>query len=184
MLSPADRKQLLDIAHRSIQHGLEHGDPLKVDLQTLTPVLREPGASFVTLERHGQLRGCIGTLEAHQPLASDVAQNAFQSAFRDPRFPPLSKSELAGLDIHISVLSKPEPMQFSSEVDFIRQLRPGVDGVILAEGWHRGTFLPAVWEDLPEPEDFVRHLKLKAGLPPDYWSNTIKAYRYTAEYFP
>lgn len=184
MLSASDRKQLLDIARRSIQHGLETGTPLKVDLQPLTPPLREPGASFVTLERHGQLRGCIGTLEAHQPLAVDVAQNAFQSAFRDPRFPPLEKSEWTGLDIHISVLSKPEPMQFSSEEDFIRQLRPGVDGVILAEGWHRGTFLPAVWDDLPDPHDFVRHLKLKAGLPVDYWSDSIKAYRYTAEYFP
>jgi AmmeMemoRadiSam system protein A len=184
MLSPLDRQQLLDIARHSIRYGLEHARPWSVDLNTVAPALRESGASFVTLERYGQLRGCIGTLEAHQPLAVDVAQNAFQSAFRDPRFPPLDESELRGLDIHISVLSKPEPMHFASEEDFIRQLRPGVDGIILEEGWRRGTFLPAVWEDLPAPEDFVRHLKLKAGLPPDYWSKTIRAYRYTAEYFP
>lgn len=184
MLSQSERNELLDIARKSIRHGLDEGQPLAVDLNTVSAKLREPGASFVTLERHGYLRGCIGTLEAHQPLARDVAHNAFQSAFRDPRFPPLDETEWEGLDIHISVLSKPEPMHFASEEDFIRQLRPGVDGVILEEGWHRGTFLPAVWEDLPDPNDFVRHLKLKAGLSPSYWSKTIKAYRYTAEYFP
>ncbi len=184
MLSPADRNRLLDIALHSIKHGLEHGRPFAVELDPLSQPLREKGASFVTLECHGRLRGCIGTLEAHQPLATDVADNAFQSAFCDPRFPPLDKSELPGLDIHISVLSNPEPMHFTSEEDFISQLRPGVDGVILQEGRRRGTFLPAVWEDLPNPEDFARHLKLKAGLPPDYWSETIRAYRYTAEYFP
>lgn len=184
MLSETARKQLLEIAENSIRHGLSKKCPLAVDLQNALPELREPGASFVTLERQGMLRGCIGTLEAHRPLAADVAHNAFQSAFRDPRFPPLDESELQGLEIHISVLSPAEPMTFDSEEDFIRQLRPGVDGVILEEGWHRGTFLPAVWEDLPDPRDFVQHLKLKAGLPADYWSKNIKAYRYTAEYFP
>lgn len=184
MLSETEREQLLEIAENSIRHGLRQRCPLTVDLQKVLPKLREPGASFVTLERQGMLRGCIGTLEAHRPLAADVAHNAFQSAFRDPRFPPLDESELQGLEIHISVLSPAEPMTFDSEEDLIRQLRPGVDGVILEEGWHRGTFLPAVWEDLPDPRDFVQHLKLKAGLPADYWSKNIKAYRYTAEYFP
>lgn len=184
MLSESARKELLTIAENSIRHGLSKKCPLTVDLEHVLPDLREPGASFVTLERQGRLRGCIGTLEARRPLAADVAHNAFQSAFRDPRFPPLDESELQGLEIHISVLSPAEPMTFGSEEDFIRQLRPGVDGVILEEGWHRGTFLPAVWEDLPNPRDFVQHLKLKAGLPANYWSKTIKAYRYTAEYFP
>ncbi|OQA29355.1 MAG: hypothetical protein BWY59_00383 [Verrucomicrobia bacterium ADurb.Bin345] len=184
MLSEEHRKILLATARDSIRHGLEHDAPLSVDVRKVPRELREERATFVTLEIGGDLRGCIGTLEAEQALIANVAHNAFQAAFRDPRFPPLKSREFERLDIHISVLSPPEPMAFRSEEDFMRQLRPGVDGIVLGDGWRRGTFLPAVWEDLPEKSDFVRHLKMKAGLPPDYWSKTIKAFRYTAEYFP
>jgi AmmeMemoRadiSam system protein A len=183
MLSEVQHKQLIDIAWQSLRHGLTHGAPLPVDTTALDETLSAPGASFVTLHRHGQLRGCIGSLEPHQPLATDVAQNAFSAAFRDPRFPPLTRHELDGLTLDISVLGTPEAITFSSEQDLLRQLRPGTDGLILEERGRRGTFLPSVWESLQQPAEFLRHLKLKAGLPADYWSDDIQVWRYTTESF-
>lgn len=177
------RQQLLAIARQSIQHGLQYGRPLSVNAQDYDLTLQQPGASFVTLNLHGQLRGCIGSLEARRPLAVDVAENAYAAAFRDPRFPPLSDSEFPQLEYHISLLNPAEPMQFTSEPDLLAQLRPHVDGLILEDRGHRGTFLPAVWESLPEPEQFWQHLKLKAGLPADYWSDSLKVSRYTVEEF-
>jgi len=182
-LCEEERELLHKVARASIEHGLRTGRPLAVDTARYPPPLREPGASFVTLNEHGQLRGCIGSLEAIRPLVEDVAHNAYAAAFSDPRFPPLRASELPDLDLHISVLSPATPMQFDSEQDLIRQLRPGVDGLVLEDGYHRGTFLPAVWESLPEPREFLQHLKLKAGLPPDYWSDTIRVSRYVTESF-
>jgi len=120
-------------------------------------------------------------LEARRPLAEDVVQNAFAAAFGDPRFPPVTEPEVDKLDIHISVLSPLEEMHFASEADLLRQIRPGIDGLVLEDGPYRGTFLPAVWESLPDKRDFLRHLKIKAGLPPDYWSNTLRVWRYTTE---
>ncbi len=143
--------------------------------------LQEKRATFVTLEIHGRLRGCIGRLEACRPLAEDVAANAVSAAFDDPRFPPLSKEEFEKLDLHISILSPPEEMQFESEADALAQIRPGIDGLILQEGGRRGTFLPSVWEQLPDRDTFWAHLKMKAGLPADYWSDSIRLFRYTAE---
>jgi len=130
------------------------------------------------------LRGCIGTLEPQWALVLDVAKNARAAAFEDPRFPALTWPEFDRLEAHVSVLSMPEPMQFESEEDLLAQLRPGVDGLILEESFYRGTFLPAVWESLAEPQEFLRHLKQKAGLHPDYWSDTIKVQRYTTESIP
>lgn len=172
---------LLDLARDSIRHGLEHGRPLPVDLAGLPPELTVRRATFVTLELGGQLRGCIGSLEAVRPLAEDIARNAYAAAFRDPRFAPLGKEEFAGLGLHLSLLTPAEPMSFASEEDLLGQLRPGVDGLILEEGGRRGTFLPAVWEQLPNPRQFLEHLKLKAGLPRGYWSASLKVYRYRAE---
>ena len=182
-LCEEERELLRKVARASIEHGLQTGRPLAVDTARYPRPLREPGASFVTLNEHGQLRGCIGSLEAIRPLVEDVAHNAYAAAYSDPRFPPLRASELPDLDLHISVLSPATPMQFDSEQDLIRQLRPGVDGLVLENGYHRGTFLPAVWESLPDPRDFLQHLKLKAGLPADYWSDTIRVSRYVTESF-
>jgi AmmeMemoRadiSam system protein A len=182
-LGAAERRALLDLARSSIRHGLSHHRPQPVEPLDFPAALRAPRAAFVTLSRDGQLRGCIGHLEACQALAQDVAENAFSAAFRDPRFPPLRADELAGLEIHISVLSPPEPLPVTSEADLLRQIRPGVDGLILEDRGHRGTFLPAVWESLTLPEQFLAHLKQKAGLAPDYWSDTIRVARYTAEAF-
>ena len=175
------REILLQLARDSILYHLEQGRPLPVDCKAYPEHLRVHRASFVTLHLQRQLRGCIGTLEAYQPLVVDVANNAQAAAFSDPRFPPLSSAEYPYLDIHISILSPPEPMCFSSEHDLLAQLRPNVDGLILKAGRHRGTFLPSVWESLPNPHDFLLHLKYKAGLPADYWTDEVEVLRYTAE---
>lgn len=180
-LNKESRQRLLGLAKNSIQHGLQTGRPIKINLDDYPKELTERRATFVTLEINHQLRGCIGMLEAVRPLAEDIAENAFSAAFKDPRFPPLDARELDNLDIHLSILTPAEPVSFSSEQDLLSQLQPGIDGLILEEGRRRGTFLPSVWESLPEPEQFLRHLKQKAGLSPDYWSKNIRIYRYHAE---
>ena len=177
------RREMLEIAAQSIRYGLQYDAPPRIDISGLDPALQAPRASFVTLKEQGRLRGCIGSLVVYRPLALDVNDNAFNAAFRDPRFPPLSADELPLIDIHISVLSPPEPMHFVDEADLLAQIRPGVDGLILEDRGQRGTFLPSVWEELPDPVEFLRHLKLKAGLPPDWWPDTLKVERYTTEEF-
>ncbi len=177
-----EQKRLLDLAFASIQHGLSTGQAIEINLADFPDRLKQKQASFVTLEINKQLRGCIGMLEAIRPLAKDVAENAFSAAFKDPRFAPLSRDEYSLLTLHISILSASEPISFNSEQDLIGQLRPGIDGLILQEKNRRGTFLPSVWETLPKPEQFLRHLKQKAGLPDDYWSKNIKIFRYTTEF--
>ncbi|WP_428604779.1 AmmeMemoRadiSam system protein A [Sedimenticola sp.] len=179
-----DRETLLSLAKASIQHGLQYGRAITVDPADYTEPLRKRRASFVTLLMQGQLRGCIGHLEATQPMVSDVAANAFAAAFEDPRFPALSADELPQLSIHISLLTPAQPMTVGSETELIGRLQPGIDGLILQEGHHRGTFLPSVWEQLPDPKTFLAQLKIKAGLPSHYWSDTIRVSRYTTESFP
>jgi AmmeMemoRadiSam system protein A len=180
-LTKEQQQTLLNIAKESISYGLTHGKPLHVTPQDYPPALQEIRATFVTLEIAGQLRGCIGMLEAMYPLVVDIANNAFSAAFRDYRFSPLTKAEYPQLEIHLSILTPSEPMNFDSEADLIRQLQPGVDGLIMQEGGQRGTFLPSVWESLPEPQDFLQHLKLKSGLPKNYWSETLKVFRYSCD---
>ena len=182
-LTETQRKTLMKVAQASIENGLYEGQPLTPDPMKYEPVLQEHRATFVTLEIANTLRGCIGTLVALRPLVSDVAYHAHAAAFSDPRFPPLRLEEFSQLEIHISILSLPESIHFESEQDLIQQLRPGVDGLILEEGWHKGTFLPAVWESLPEAREFLRQLKRKAGLNPEYWSEKLKVSRYTTESF-
>lgn len=182
-LSPEDRQTLLDIARRSIRQGLDQGRPLAVEADDYDVPLRAVRASFVTLNLNGMLRGCIGHLEATQPLVEDVADNAFAAAFRDPRFPPLSEQEFAALELHLSVLTPAEPLPCDSESDLLQKMRPYRDGLILSEGNHRSTFLPSVWEQLPEPKEFLRHLKRKAGLADDHWSEELAVYRYETESF-
>ncbi len=182
-LSNADRAALLAVARASIQHGLQQGQALEAQPDDYPETLRPLRATFVTLEIGGQLRGCIGALAAYQPLVRDVAAHAYAAAFEDPRFPELRPDEFPQLEIHISVLSPPEPLQFASEDELLAQLRPGVDGLILHFHHCRATFLPAVWEQLPDPYVFLAQLKQKAGLPLDFWSPELQAERYTAEYF-
>ncbi|MDD2660744.1 MAG: AmmeMemoRadiSam system protein A [Methylococcales bacterium] len=180
-LNKEHQQRLLELAKSSILHGLKTGRPLKINLADFPSELTQYRATFVTLQKHHQLRGCIGMLEAVRPLAEDIAENAFLAAFKDPRFPPLEDSEFGELEIHISILTPAEPVSFKSEQDLISQLQPGMDGLILEDGRRRGTFLPSVWEQLPEPAQFLRHLKQKAGLAPGYWSETIRVYRYRTE---
>ena len=172
------------MAKDSICHGLEHRQPLTVDPYQFEIVLQQVRASFVTLQRQGQLRGCIGSLQAVRPLVIDIAHNAFAAAFKDLGSPLLAAEELDDLDIHISILSEPTAMTFDDEADLLRQIRPGIDGLILEEGTFRGTFLPSVWEQLPKPEEFLARLKLKARLPSNYWSPMVRIWRYTTESFP
>lgn len=145
--------------------------------------LAQDGATFVTLNLHGRLRGCIGSLEAHRALYDDVRHNAVAAAFRDPRFPPLGKEEFAEVQLEVSLLSTPEPVSFKSEADALARLHPGRDGVILEYGRSRATYLPQVWAQLPEPADFLGHLKEKAGLPADFWSDDIRLSRYNVQKF-
>jgi AmmeMemoRadiSam system protein A len=172
--------RLLDLARDSIRYGLEVGSPKLVHPDDLPEEMRQPGAAFVTLKKDGELRGCIGSPMAWRPLAVDVADNAFKSAFEDPRFPPLREDEMEGLEISVSVLTPPVPVHFKDENDLLSQLRPGVDGLILEDNGRRGLFLPQVWEALPEPREFLRYLKVKAGLPVDHWSASIKVQRFEA----
>ena len=154
---------------------------LMLECRASEAFLSEPGASFVTLKLEGRLRGCIGSLQAHRSLLEDVRHNAQAAAFRDPRFWPLRADEYNETTIEVSLLSPLTPFSVQDEADALGQLRPGVDGVILQHGNNRGTFLPQVWDQLPKPRDFLRHLKRKAGLEKDFWSEDVKVSRYTVE---
>lgn len=173
------RVSLRGVARDAIEQGLRHGRQTRPDPRDFPPPLCEPGASFVTLRRRGELRGCTGTLLPALPLVCDVARNAWRSAFSDPRFPPLEARELAALEVSVAVLSALEPLPATSEAELLRALRPGVDGLVLEEDGRAATFLPAVWASLPEPRDFLEHLRAKAGLAPGYWSSTLRFRRYT-----
>jgi len=177
-ISTEEKAILLDIARQSIAHGLQHSHALHINPKDYRPLLQSQGASFVTLHLNQQLRGCIGTLEAYQPLINDVSEHAYAAAFKDPRFTAVNATELPLLEIHISVLTPAQPMQFSSEADLIRQLNPGIDGLILEDEQHRGTFLPSVWEALPEAGDFLSQLKIKAGMNRNDWHPGIRVSRY------
>jgi AmmeMemoRadiSam system protein A len=168
---------LLTIARSAI--GARFGiEPAPV---TTHGALSAPGATFVTLTQSGALRGCIGSLEACRPLAADVAENAVAAAFRDPRFPPLGKDELARTRIEVSLLETASAMTFADEADAIARLRPGIDGLILNYGHRRATFLPQVWETLPDPRQFMTELKRKAGLPADFWDKAMSLSRYRVQ---
>ncbi|MDH4134516.1 MAG: AmmeMemoRadiSam system protein A [Gammaproteobacteria bacterium] len=166
---------LLGLARNAIAESLGE----TVGIPASAAWLDEPGATFVTLTLQGELRGCIGTLLAERPLREDVTANARAAAFRDPRFPPVTPREYRELAVEVSLLSPLEPVLFESESHLLSQLRPGEDGVLLEHGWQRGTFLPQVWEQLPEPGQFIARLKQKAGLPDNFWSQDIKVSRYT-----
>jgi AmmeMemoRadiSam system protein A len=175
---------LLDIARQSIACGLRTGQPLVVDPDAYPPELGEQRATFVTLRRASELRGCLGGLVANRPLVADVAHRAFGAAFRDRRFPPIEADELDELEIHISILSPLEPLSAPDEESLLDAIRPGVDGLVVQDGARQGTFLPAVWESLPEPSAFWRELKRKAELPLDSWSSRWEIFRYTVESLP
>lgn len=169
---------MLEFVQKTLAHGLAQGKPPAVNVDSFPEELRSPGATFVTVEKEGRLRGCIGSLQAHRPLVTDLVENAYRAGFKDPRFPPLSQEELEEVTFSISILSAPEPMAIKDEQDLLSQLVPNVDGLIIADQGRRATFLPQVWEQLPTPEVFLAHLKKKAGMAPNHWSDTFQALRY------
>jgi len=174
--------KLLEIADTSIRLGLKTGKPLAIDPAKQPAAIAAQGACFVTLKTGtGQLRGCIGSPAAYRQLCIDVAENAFRAAFKDPRFKPVTAAEYETLKMSISVLSPQAGMTFKDEADLLGQLRPGIDGLVIADGPRRALFLPSVWEQLPDPKTFLAHLKHKAGMPQNHWSATFKANRFIAE---
>jgi AmmeMemoRadiSam system protein A len=179
-IAAAHGKMMLEFVGKTIAHGLSKGAPPAVDTKSFPADLTAPGATFVTVEKDGKLRGCIGSLQAHRPLIEDLVHNAYRAAFKDPRFPPLTKAEAPSVTWSISLLSAPERMLVGDEKDLLSQLVPGVDGLIIADGGKRATFLPQVWDQLPDPNTFLAHLKRKAGMAPDHWSKTFEAHRYRA----
>jgi AmmeMemoRadiSam system protein A len=179
-LTAAEQRRLLEIARASIRADLHDRDETGQLVDGLTPALQEKRAVFVTLTRSARLRGCIGTLEPVAPLATAVADSAHSAAFRDPRFPPMRRDELETITIEISVLTPTRPLAAASREVLLDRLRPGVDGLVLQDGRHRSTFLPKVWEQLPDPRDFLAQLLAKAGLPADHWSPSLQLHRYGA----
>lgn len=173
-LDADQRRLLLRIARDSLEYGLRHGRPGYPEPGSLPDNLCQPAACFVTLHKRGRLRGCIGSLEASEPLARAVAGSAFAAGFQDPRFPPLSAEELMQLDLEISILSPMQELAVSSEQDLLERLRPGIDGLLLEEGRRHAVYLPSVWSQLPEPATFVEQLKLKGGWPAEYWSENMR----------
>lgn len=175
---------LLNVARTSIAEFLRHRQKWRPPHEGADPALLVHRACFVTLHKFGELRGCIGSLEPVEPLIDNVAHNAWAAAFSDPRFDPVIADEVPDLHIDVSVLGLPFPLFFDTEDALIAQLRPGKDGLILhTPQGGRATFLPSVWEQLPDPLDFLQHLKRKAGLPPHYWHHAIRAERYEVQYF-
>jgi AmmeMemoRadiSam system protein A len=183
-LSPDERSRLLKVARATLESRVRRGDIPAVDLSTVPENLARDGASFVTLTKGGQLRGCIGSLEARRPLILDVQENAISAALRDPRFPPVAPRELADVRVEVSVLSAPQPLDYRGADDLIAKLRPGIDGVVIERSWQRATFLPQVWEKLPDPHEFLAHLCMKAGLAADaYRRPGLDVYTYQVDKF-
>ena len=183
MYNQQQRDQLLKLARDSISYGLKNSKALTIKVQNFEDELRQNRACFVTLHKNNQLRGCIGSLEAQRALVLDVCENAYSAAFRDLRFNRLQESEFDQLALSISVLTPSTEIDFDSEQDLLGKIQPGIDGLILQEGYHRGTFLPSVWEQLPDPAEFLQHLKIKAGLSANFWSDTIRVSLYQTESF-
>ncbi len=168
-LTDDEKRTLLELAREALRKGVAGQALHAVEADKLTPALQEMGASFVTLTIGGQLRGCIGALEPYQPLAEDVREHAVAAALEDPRFPPVSRGELDDIEIEISRLTLPKPLEYADAEDLLNKLHPHADGVILRDGFRRATFLPQVWEKIPDKAEFLDNLCYKMGEAPDTW---------------
>lgn len=171
-------KLIIDICRQAIKSKFEP------DIEEIKypQVFGRIGACFVTLEKNNTLRGCIGSVIARRPLINDIIMNAKNSAFSDPRFLPVQQNEISQLKIAVSILSEPKKMSFTDENDLLRQMRPNIDGIIIRDGIYQAVYLPSVWEQLPDKREFLETLKVKAGLNPDYFSDTFEAYRFETVY--
>jgi len=166
-----EQKTLLRIAREAIEYRVRGEKLPPIQKETLSPSLKEEGATFITLTIQGQLRGCIGALEAYQPLVDDVREHAVAAALEDPRFPPLGEAELSRIQIEVSRLTRPVPLEYTDADDLLSKLRPHIDGVILKDGLRRATFLPQVWEKIPDPSEFMNNLCYKMGMVHHHWRN-------------
>jgi uncharacterized protein len=183
-LNKPEQEILLRIAREALERSVRGESLPEVRLEELSPSLQENGASFVTLTINDRLRGCIGTLQAYQPLAKDVQEHAVAAALQDFRFPNVQPPELPKIKLEVSVLSPREPLIYDGPEDLIQKLKPGVDGVVLEDGFHKATFLPQVWEKLSEPEEFLSQLCLKMGAPSDLWrKKPLKIFTYEVQEF-
>jgi AmmeMemoRadiSam system protein A len=179
-----EQKTLLRVSREAIEHRVRGEKLSGIQTEAMTPILREQGASFITLTIDGQLRGCIGALEAYQPLVEDVREHAVAAALEDPRFPPLSEDELSRIQIEISRLTRPFPLEYKDADDLISKLRPYIDGVILKDGLRRSTFLPQVWEKISDPSEFMDNLCYKMGAAHHHWRNKhLDVFTYQVEEF-
>ncbi|GAB4428252.1 MAG: hypothetical protein Kow002_17120 [Anaerolineales bacterium] len=168
-LTSEEKNVLLRLAREALERGVNGEKLPPLNLESLSPRLRADGASFVTLTKNGNLRGCIGALEPCQPLAEDVREHAVAAALNDFRFPPVSPEELPDIQIEISRLTIPEPLTYQNPEELLKKLRPGIDGVLLCDGSRRATFLPQVWKKIPAPAVFLDHLCQKMGAPHGLW---------------
>jgi len=168
-LTETDRLFLLDLARQSIENCVNDTSLPSLKLDTLSPLLREQGACFVTLTYQGYLRGCVGALEPYQSLAEDVREHAVAAAFQDYRFPPVQAKEIKDIEIEISYLTRPKVLNYENPTELLELLRPNIDGVVVKDGMRRATFLPQVWEKIPDPEEFLDQLCMKMGGPADLW---------------
>jgi AmmeMemoRadiSam system protein A len=182
-ITDEERAALLKLARSTIEAELIKEKKV-MRPEKMTSTLKENRGCFVTLHKDGALRGCIGTIEALKPLAASVEENSLNAAFRDPRFASLEEKELKDINIEVSVLSVPQELSFKDKDDLKRKLKKGVHGVILSSGWHKATFLPQVWEQLPDVENFLEHLCIKAGMDKDCWKNkSTRVQVYKTEFF-
>ena len=183
-LSEIDKKKLLKIAREAITRVVRNEQLKRIKPQEHSQLLREPGASFVTLTIREELRGCIGTLEANQPLILDVQEHAVAAAMEDYRFPVVRKEELQMINIEISRLTPVHLMEYSTPEDLVSKIRVNVDGILIKANGRRATFLPQVWEKVPNPEQFLSQLCMKMGAPPDLWREKhLQIYTYQVEKF-
>jgi AmmeMemoRadiSam system protein A len=183
-LSELDQSFLLSLARRAIENYLNNQPLPTLNLNELSSILRQEGASFVTLTYKGYLRGCVGALEPYQSLAEDVREHAIAAAFQDYRFPPVSSAEIMEIMIEISYLTRPVELNYNNPIELLEKLRPNIDGVVLRDGMRRATFLPQVWEKIPDPEDFLEQLCMKMGAAPDLWKRkNLEVFTYQVEEF-
>lgn len=177
----SQKKELLRLARKTISEGCTRGfppEPNPEEDEDQPDFFLQKAACFVTLHKRGALRGCVGSTLAHRPLLDDVIHNAFASAFRDHRFPPVTESELTDINVEISILTPQQQMEITGERDLLKQVRPGIDGLLIRNPQYSATFLPQVWKQLPNPRQFLAHLKNKAGMVPGAWPDDMECFRY------
>ncbi|MCI0549399.1 MAG: AmmeMemoRadiSam system protein A [Anaerolineae bacterium] len=183
-LTLEEQQTLLRLARDAMERGVKGEKLSPLDETALPPHLREQGSSFITLTVHGELRGCIGALEPYQSLAEDVREHAMAAALKDPRFPAVRKEELNGIRIEVSRLTRPIPLEYKDSNELLSKIRPHVDGVILRDGYRRGTFLPQVWEKISDPAEFLSNLCYKMGVSENLWrSRHLDVFTYQVEEF-